>query len=64
MRLSHMNDELSKDVRTPLLEDLDYFFPDNQLIIYYKKLLAGLEQRFVSVKQKIEDAEKRIKEDK
>jgi hypothetical protein len=44
------------------LDDLDYFFPDSRLITYYKKVLVGLEERIISVKQKIEAAEKRQKE--
>lgn len=47
---------------TVALDDVDYFFPDRQLVIYYKKVLAGLEERIISVKQKIEAAEKRLGE--
>lgn len=47
-------------MNNPAEDDIDYFFPDSQLVIYYKKILAGLEERITSVKQKIEDAEKRL----
>lgn len=45
----------------PALDDVDYFYPDSQLVLYYTKMVAGLEARLVIAKQKLEAAEKRQK---
>lgn len=57
-----MNDKLPKDVSNPALNDVDYFFPDSQLIIYYERAIVMLEERIIHIKQKLEAAEKRQKE--
>lgn len=48
----------------PKLDDVDCFYPDSQLVLYYTKMVAGLEARLVIAKQKLIAAQERQKEKK
>lgn len=51
---------MNKD--TTIEEKIEYFYPDSHLIIYYEKLIAGLEDRLYKTKLKLEQL-KRNKND-